>query len=279
MQATVKQVGSGNGSVGPVFYDTHAHLDYPDFTGDLPAVLERARSAGIGRIISIGTDMDSSRRAVALATAEPMVQAAVGWHPNHVSAAPADVRPALRELAAHPRVVAIGEIGMDYYRLSGDKVKDDQDKKRQAEVFVQQLEVAAEMNLNCVIHQRSALEDTLTLMEPFRGKIRAVFHCFVDDSATADRILALGHCLSFTGIITFKNGVNVRNTLMHLPLGQFMLETDSPFLAPMPYRGKRCEPAHIREIAQLVALVKGCSLEQLSEHTCHLADEFFRKKQ
>lgn len=149
-----------------IFYDTHAHLDYSDFADELPQIVERAQAAGIGRIISIGTDLESSRRAVKLAGQFPNVYAVVGWHPSDALKAPEDLRPGLRELTAQPKVVALGETGLDYYRLPSGKpgftaADDERYKEKQAELFRQHLEVAAELGLNCVIHQREALEDTL----------------------------------------------------------------------------------------------------------------------
>jgi TatD DNase family protein len=137
--------------------------------------------------------------------------------------------------------------------------------------------VAAEVGLNCVIHQRTALEDTLPFMQRYHGRVRGVFHCFVDDAATMQRVLALGSLVSFTGISTFKNAQTVRDTLIATPLGKFMLETDSPFLAPVPYRGKRCEPAYVKELSEFVAQAKGCTREELSAATCATAHEFFPK--
>jgi TatD DNase family protein len=268
------------------FYDTHAHLDYPDFATDLPEVMQRAEAAGIAKIICIGTKLESSQRAIQLAERFPNVFAVVGWHPSYVTEAPVDWRPALRELARHPKVVALGETGLDYHRLpSKARAKeglpisledDDRYKQKQADLFRQHLEVAAELGLNCVIHQRDAQEDTLAQLTPFADRMRGVFHCFADDAATMSRVLALGSLVSFTGILTFKNGQNIRDTLAATPMDKFMLETDCPFLAPMPYRGKRCEPAYVKEISELAAQVKSCSLEQLSVATCATAEKFFR---
>jgi TatD DNase family protein len=266
----------------PVFYDTHAHLDYPDFAPDFAQLIERAQSAGIAKIISIGTDLDSSARALKLAETHPCIYAAVGWHPNDALAAPVDLRPALLELAKHPKVVAIGETGLDYYRLpstkGGTPADDVPFKRRQAEIFTQQLEVAAEVGLNCVIHQRGeCFEDTVAILEPFASRVRGVFHCFASDAVALRRVLALGSIVSFTGIVTFKNGQNVRDALAATPLDKLMLETDCPYLAPIPYRGKRCEPAYVKEISETAAQVKGCSLEELSRATCVTARAFFRK--
>ena len=264
----------------PVFYDTHAHLSRKEFAADLPEVLARAAEAGVAKIVTIGTDLASSRQSIKLAEEHPNLFAAVGWHPSHALEAPVDLRPALHELARHPKVVALGETGIDYYRMpshqEGATAADDAHfKARQADLFRQHLEVAADLGLNCVVHQRNALEDTLAQFEAFAGRVRAVFHCFADDAATMRRIVAMGSLVSFTGILTFKNGQNIRDALAATPLDQFMLETDCPYLAPMPYRGKRCEPAHVTETAKVAAEVKGCSLEELSAATCATAERFF----
>jgi len=260
-----------------IFFDTHAHLDYPDYAPDLADVIARAQAAGISKIISIGTSLESSRRALGLAEKFPNVFAAIGWHPTEAEKAPDDLRPALRELARHPKVVAIGETGLDYHRLPGSDDANARYKQRQADVFRQQLEIAIEFGLNCVIHQRDAFDDTLAQLTPFSGRTRGVFHCFGENAGRMERILAIGSLVSFTGIVTFKNGQNVRDTVAATPIDQFMLETDCPYLAPVPYRGKRCEPAYVKEISETVAQVRKCSLEELSAATCKTAAEFFRK--
>lgn len=264
------------------FFDTHAHLDYPEFAEELPALVERAAAAGITRLVSIGTDLESSARAVALAERFPPVFAVVGWHPNDAVRAPQDFRAELRALAQHPKVIAIGETGLDYFRLpsanGGSAADDAHVKARQAEAFQQQLEIAAATGLNCVIHTRGeCFDETLRLLAPFTGRVRGVFHCFVGTPEQMQRVLAMGSLVSFTGIVTFKNAAEVRATVAATPLNQLMLETDAPFLAPMPFRGKRCESAYVREIAATVAQVKGCSLEELSAATCQTAREFFPK--
>ena len=280
-----------------IFYDTHAHLDYDDYQPDFAAVLARAQAAGITKIIAIGTDFASSRRALALAEQHALIYAAVGWHPSNAHEAPADIRAELRELARHPKAVAIGECGLDYYRLpsanpeswssrfsvSGDKLKlelqqaDSHYKQKQAEIFRQQLEVAAETGLNCVIHQRNSFEDLFAQVQPFATQTRGVFHCFGESVERLQRILNLGWLVSYTGIVTFKNGQNIRDAVAATPLDKFMLETDCPYLAPVPYRGQRCEPAFVKEISETVAQVKMCSLEDLSAATCRTAAEFFPK--
>lgn len=266
-----------------VFFDTHAHLDYPDFAADFAQLVERAQSAGITRLISIGTDLESSARAIKLAEQHSCIYAVAGWHPSHAHEAPDDLRPALRELAKHPKVVALGETGLDYYRLpssrgQGTAVDDQRYREKQKAILLQHLEVALETGLNCVIHQRGdCFEDTVSLLHPFVDRVRGVFHCFAGDAAGMRRVLSLGSLVSFTGIVTFKNGQNVRDTVAATPLGSFMLETDCPYLAPVPYRGKRCEPAYVKEISKTIVQVKGCSLPQLSDATCETALGFFPK--
>ena len=264
-----------------VFYDTHAHLDYPEFHADFAEVLARAQAAGITRMISIGTNLESSERALRLADQHPAIYAAVGWHPSDALAAPADLRPALRKLAAHPKVVAIGETGLDYFRLpssqGGSPADDARDKGRQADIFEQQLEVAAELGLNCVIHQRASFDDTLAQLKTFAGRTRGVFHCFGESIARLKQVLEIGALVSYTGIVTFKNGKNIRDAVAATPLDQFVLETDCPYLAPVPHRGKRCEPAFVREISETIAQVKQCSADELSRATCRTAAAFFPK--
>ncbi len=258
-----------------VFFDTHAHLDYPDYAPDLTEVIARARAAGITKIISIGTSLDSSRRAVALAEKFPGVYAAVGWHPTEALSAPDDLRPALLELTRHPKVVAIGETGLDYHHPPG--AEDAGYKQKQAEIFRQQMEVAAESGLNCIIHQRTAWDDTIAQMRPFMGKTRGVFHCFGETGERMRQVFEIGSLVSFTGIVTFKNAQNVRDAVAAAPFGRFMLETDCPYLAPVPHRGKRCEPAYVKEISEMVAQLKKCTLNELSAATSTTAQEFFPK--
>jgi TatD DNase family protein len=265
-----------------IFFDTHAHLDYPDYAPDLPEVVARAQFAGITKIISIGTSLDSSERAIRLAERFPNVFAAVGWHPTEADKAPNDLRPALREFAKHPKVVAIGETGLDYHHLPSEKPEltaadDLRYKEKQAEIFRQQMEVAAEFNLNCVIHQRASFDDAIAQMKPFIGKTRDVFHCFGETVERMKKVFEIGSLVSFTGIVTFKNAQNVRDCVAAVPLDKFMLETDCPYLAPVPFRGKRCEPAYVKEISETVAQIKSCSLEELSTATCKTAKEFFQK--
>ncbi len=262
------------------FFDTHAHLGFPDFDAELPDVVTRAHAAGIAKIITIGTDGPTNQKAIAIAEKFPGVVAAVGWHPNDLDDAPGDVRPALREWARHPKVVALGETGLDFYKRQHDTRTEAQwaaAREKQARVFQQQLELAAEIGLGCIIHTRDSFDATIEQMKPFAGRIRAVFHCFSQSVAAMEQVFELGWLVSFTGILTFKNGQNVRDCLAAAPLDRFMFETDSPFLAPVPFRGQRCEPACVKYTAEAAAEVRRCSIEGLSAATCATARRFFPK--
>ncbi|MFZ3377564.1 MAG: TatD family hydrolase [Chthoniobacterales bacterium] len=281
--------------------ETHAHLDYPDFANDFDDVLRRATEAGVTRIITIGTSVESSRRAVDLAEKHSNIFAAVGVHPTYAEESGEDVITPLRELAENPRVVAIGETGLDYHRLpsvsaakekkvqvfaralQGEteeeieaSIQDGAYKSRQASLFQQQLDLALELGLNLVIHQRDAWDDTLEIMRPYSGKLRGVFHCFGGSLEQANEVVDLGHLVSFTGIVTFKNGASVRKVAARIPLWKFMVETDCPYLAPVPFRGKRCEPAHTRIVAETIAAARGISLDDVAAMTTQTAQEFFR---
>jgi TatD DNase family protein len=278
--------------------DTHAHLDFPDFATDFDALLSRAAASGIHRLITIGTSLEGSRRAIALAERYPQVFAVVGFHPGNAAEAPEDVITPLRVLAQHPRVVAIGECGLDYHRLPSSRmheaavatqafgnetpvnvdaaIADGAEKERQAAIFMQQLDLAVELGLNVVIHERDAWDDTLRILGRVTGQLRAVFHCFGKGPDHARQVLDLGHLVSFTGIVTFKNAGPVKETVASVPPGTFMVETDCPYLAPVPYRGKRCEPAHVRSTAETVAALRGVPLESLAAETEATANGFFR---
>ncbi len=281
--------------------DTHTHLDYPDFAQDFDAVLQRATEAGVTRIITIGTSLGSSQRAVELAEKYDNVFAVIGVHPTNAEEAGDDVITPLRELAKSPRVAAIGETGLDYHYLPSVKVArerrtqavtqalqaetedelesgihDGAIKSKQASLFQQQLDLSVELRMNVVIHQRDAWDDTLAIMREYGRQTSGVFHCFGGTREQADEVISLGHLVSFTGIITFKNGAAVREVAAGLSLGEFMIETDCPYLAPEPHRGKRCEPAYTRLVAESIAAARGISLEELARATTSTAEEFFR---
>jgi len=281
--------------------ETHAHLDYPDFAPDFDHVLRRANEAGVTRIITIGTSIESSRRAIELAEKYPNIFAVIGVHPTYAGETPDDVMTPLRELAKNPRVVALGESGLDYHSLPSKEAAKDKKvqvfanalqgeteeqidasiadgayKSKQAILFEQQLDLAVELGLNVVIHQRDAWANTLEIMQPYTDKLRGVFHCFGGTREQAEEVIALDHLVSFTGIVTFKNGASVRQVAAQIPLWKFMVETDCPYLAPVPFRGKRCEPAYTRLVAESIAAARGVPLQEVAEATTETAEKFFR---
>ena len=280
--------------------DSHAHLDFPEFEGQLDAVIARAREAGVHRIITIGIDRESCRKSLAIAEKYDNVYSVVGLHPcNVLDEGAMDFLGELPALARHPKVVAIGETGMDYYHLPSrelakrDKgvfgalqagtaestqaeIADGAMKSAQVEAFRAQLDLAAELGLNVVIHQRDAWEDTLEILRPYTGKVRGVFHCFGGSPEDAAEIASMGHLVSFTGIVTFKNAALVQETAQSVASDGYMIETDCPYLAPVPFRGKTCEPAHVKFTAEKIAELRGESLEKVAADTERTAREFFK---
>jgi TatD DNase family protein len=276
--------------------DTHAHLDFPEFAGDVDTVLGRARDAGVSRIIAIGTTLQSSRNAIRFAEEHAEVYAAVGIHPTSVSNENEDFLPELRQLSNHPKVVAIGETGLDYHHLPGSlrkqevsettfgasstetiesDLRDDAEMAAQSVAFEQHLDLAATLSKNVIIHQRDAWADTLKILRPYSARVRGVFHCFNGSLEQAQEAVELGHYISFTGIVTFKSATDLRHTVSLLPIDRIMVETDAPYLAPVPYRGKRCEPAFVRETALAIARIRNLTLESFSAQTTKNAERFF----
>jgi TatD DNase family protein len=276
--------------------DTHAHLDFPEFADDFDAILHRAGEAGVGRIVTIGTTLESSRKAIEFAEEHPEIYAVVGIHPNSVVAEREDFLAELQELAKHPKVVAIGETGLDYHYLPSKRqqreisettfgaastqsieleIRDEAQKAAQAVAFEQHLELAAATGKSAVIHQRDSWAETMTILRTYTGSVRAVMHCFSGSLAQAREVVELGHFVSFTGIVTFKNAGDVRQTAATVPLDRIMVETDAPYLAPEPHRGQRCEPAFVRETAALIANIRGLTFESFAAQTTRTADAFF----
>jgi TatD DNase family protein len=276
--------------------DTHAHLDFPEFAGDFDAVLHRAKDAGVSRIIAIGTTLQSCRNAISFAERHPEIYAVVGIHPTSVSGEQEDFISELRHLADHPKVVAIGETGLDYHHLPSSMRKqeiseaafgaastetiesdlhDDAEMSSQLIAFEQHLELAATKSKNVVIHQRDAWDDTLKILRPYSGHLHGVFHCFSGSLEQAQEAINLGHYISFTGIVTFHNAGDLRQIAALLPSERIMVETDAPYLSPVPHRGKRCEPAFVRETATAMAKIRSLTFEIFSAQTTENAERFF----
>jgi TatD DNase family protein len=258
--------------------DTHTHLDFPQFNGDRERVIERAATAGIGTIVNVGTDLASSKAAVALAEAYPQVYAAVGVHPHDAKTLTGKMLKELRALASHPIVVAIGEIGLDFYRDLSPR-----DKQRQA--FKQQLALASEVGKPVVIHDRDAHAEVMATLRRWAEDSRppsaishqpmGVLHCFSGDLAMAQEAIELGFYISIAGPVTFKNARRLRELVRQLPLEKLLVETDCPYLTPHPHRGKRNEPAYVKLVAQEVARIKGLSLEEVGRITSDNAQALF----
>lgn len=265
-----------------VLTDTHCHLDFNQFDPDRAEVLERAKQAGVRRCIVIGTNLESSARAVRLAEHFPGVYATVGIHPNEAWGTELSAIQTLEQWVRHPQVVALGEMGLDYHYLPGkqggqsDHPEDARRIAHQQQVFQAQLELAVRVGLPVVIHQRSAWEDVWNIMAAQPPTLRGVWHCFGENAARAQKVVERGHYLSFTGLITFKNAQLVREAIARVPRGSWMLETDAPYMAPVPFRGKRNEPAHVRVIAEYLAPWLGCTLDEIAVATEAATNSFFR---
>jgi TatD DNase family protein len=235
--------------------DTHAHVMDRQFDADRDAVLERAQQAGVAGLICVGYDLPTSRAAVALAARLDWAWATVGVHPNSAAETPTDGFEEIARLAREPRVVGIGETGLDYYR-------DRTPPRRQREALEWHAELALELDLPLIIHNRLADADVLAALEA-RGA-RGVLHCFSSDDPTyLERMLAAGYAVSFAGPLTFKNNGRLTEMAARVPLTRLLVETDCPYLAPMPHRGKRNEPAFVRLTAQRLAELRGLTLEAL----------------
>ncbi len=259
----------------PFLTDTHAHLASPRFAGEIPGLLARARADGIGRIVSISCDFGDSERNLSLAEEHPGVFATAGVHPCHVhEPGPEGWRNQLRALVERPQVVGIGEIGLDYYHPPQDGSGVDEWRRLQESVFEEMLQLALDLGLPAVIHSRESTDAVLGVLERFPG-VTAVLHCFTGTPEQAERALAGGHFLSFTGVLTYPKAEEVRETARCVPLDRVMVETDSPFLAPVPFRGKPCEPAMVRHTALRLGELHGLSLDEISTATSGNAERFF----
>jgi TatD DNase family protein len=257
-----------------MFTDTHCHLSFPEFAAELPAVVERAAAAGVTRLVSIATDLPDARRVLEIAGQFPGVFAAVGLHPNHVHECRLCDMQTVAELARQPKVVAIGETGLDFFR---DARNNRALQQQQKDFLWAHLELAKERRLAVVIHNRNAEKDLLEILRAHEPGFRpwGVMHCFGGDEKFAFDCLEIGLLISYTGILTFKNGDNLRAVAKQVPLEKVMLETDAPYLAPIPHRGQRNEPAFVPHIAAVLAEVKGVPVEEVARVTTATARRFF----
>jgi len=265
--------------------DTHSHLDFADFDPDRAAVIERARAAHVNRLLLIGTQPSSLQRILDLCATHPGLYPVLGYHPGNVEEIHEADLPVLEELCHNPAVAAVGECGLDYHRIPPPLPEEDETshacrildwKERQRKLFRFQLDLAARLGLNVVVHQRDSWDDTLEILRPYTGRLRAVFHCFGGTVAQMESVRSLGHLVSFTGIVTFKNAATVQASAVAVDAEGFMVETDCPYLAPVPHRGQRCEPAFTREVARQMARLRGVTEDEIARSTERVASTFFK---
>ena len=249
-----------------MFVDSHCHLDFPELRDELPRVLDAMRENAVTHALCIGVEMDAWPGVHALALAHPNLYASVGVHPDY-----ADLdEPTVDSLVAHarlPKVVAIGETGLDYFRLTGDL-------GWQRERFRTHIRAAREAGKPLVIHTRAAADDTIAVMrEEHAGEAGGVMHCFTETWDVAQQALDLGFHVSFSGIVTFRNAVELKEVAKRVPLDRMLIETDSPYLAPVPHRGKRNQPSWVRHVAEEIAALRAIPVEAIARAT---SDNFFR---
>jgi TatD DNase family protein len=252
--------------------DSHCHLDFPDFADDLDAVVARAHAAGVERMITIGTRVAKAARAAEIAERYECVSFTVGTHPHEAAGEGAEDYAAMRRFAAHPKCVGIGEAGLDYhYNYAPREVAE--------RVFRGQIALARELDLPLVIHTRDADDDMAAILrhEMGQGRFSALLHCFTGSRALAEAGLELGLSISFSGVVTFKNSAELRAIARDVPLDRILVETDAPYLAPVPYRGKRNEPAFVAATARVVAETRGVEPETLAAATRANTLSIFRK--
>jgi TatD DNase family protein len=248
--------------------DTHAHLDMEQFDGDRAQALQRASEAGVEWLVDVGADLAGSRRAVDLAGNEPRIWAAVGIHPHDAATLTPEALAELTDLAQRPRVVAIGEIGLDYYR-------DLSPRTLQQEAFATQLDLARRLHLPVIVHNRDAHADTLSLLRAAGGGLRGVMHCFSGDLELARQVLDLGLHLGLAGPLTYPKATCLAEVARWAPMDRLLVETDCPYLAPQPCRGRRNEPAYVRWVAERLAELRGCPFTVVAQATSANAAALF----
>lgn len=249
-----------------MYFDTHAHYDDVAFDADRDQLLASMPEYGVHLIVNPGCNRATSAYAVALAEQYDFVYAAVGWHPENAEEFDADSISFLRKIVQHPKVVAIGEIGLDYHY--------GEDRKLQKQVLEQQLCLAAELNLPVVIHDREAHGDCMEILRRY-PTVHGVFHCYSGSVEMAKELVKMGWHLSFTGVITFKNAKTAPEVIRQIPMERIMIETDSPYLAPLPYRGRRNDSTYLPQIAQKIAEVKMLPVEEVVQITWENGKRFF----
>lgn len=237
-------------------FDSHAHLDDEAFDYDREKVIENLKENNIGWVLNPGADMPSSRRAVKLASEYENIYAAIGVHPHDAENFKEEDILELKELAKNKKVVAIGEIGLDYYY-------DNSPRDIQRKVFKRQMDLAYELNLPVAIHSRDATGETFEILSEYKGKVKGIIHCYTGAIEMAKRYIDLGYYISIAGPVTFKNARVVKEMAEEVPISRLLIETDSPYMAPTPFRGKRNEPKYVRYVAEEIAKLKDMDVDEL----------------
>ncbi len=252
-----------------MFVDSHCHLDFPELAAQIDALLARMAANDVVAALCVAVNLEDFPRVLALAESDPRLFASVGVHPDYPDVDEPDVATLVAH-AAHPKVVAIGETGLDYYRLTDAP-------EWQRERFRVHIRAARAANKPLIVHMRSASEDTVRILrEEGAEAVGGVMHCFTGDWASAEAAMELGFCISFSGIVTFRSAAELREVAALVPDEWLLIETDSPYLAPEPHRGKRCEPAFVRHVAERLALVRGTSVERIAEITTNNFHRIFK---
>ncbi len=253
-----------------MLFDTHTHVNADEFGEDRSEVIQRAREAGVSRMVVVGFDRPMITKAMALVEEYEDLYAAVGWHPVDAVDMQAEDLEWIESLTHHPKVVALGEMGLDYHW-------DKSPAEVQKNVFIQQIELAKQVDLPIIIHNRDATEDVLSILEKESAdQVGGIMHCFSADWDAAKRALDLGFYISFGGPVTFKNAKETKEVAAKIPLDRLLVETDCPYLSPHPFRGKRNEPARVKLVAEEIAELKGMSFESLSSITTQNANRLFK---
>jgi TatD DNase family protein len=259
-----KEEGSGK-----MLFDTHAHLNAIQYEEDIVEVIERAKSENVSHIVVVGFDKDTITKAMELIEQYDMIYAAVGWHPVDAIDMTNEDLNWIKDLCSHPKVVAVGEMGLDYYW-------DKSPKEIQKEVFRKQIQLAKEVQLPIVIHNREATEDVIKILkEENASEVGGIMHCFTGSLEVAKQCMDMNFYISFGGPVTFKNAKKPKEVAKEIPMDRLLIETDCPYLTPHPFRGKRNEPSYVKYIAEQIAELKGLSVEEVAKTTSDNAKKLF----
>lgn len=251
-----------------MLFDSHAHLNDEAFDQDRAELLETFRDAGVGLVMNAGCSLASSREGIALAEAYPWIYCSVGTHPDTADEVNEEVLEVYRQMCSHPKVKAIGEIGLDYYYETIHR-------DAQMRAFRMQMQLAEELDMPVIVHERDAHEDGMSIVKEF-PKVKGVFHCYSGSAEMARQLVDVGWYIGFTGVLTFKNARKAVETAASIPLERILLETDCPYMAPEPYRGKRNHPGYLPKMAEKLAQIRGIPVEEVIRVTTENAKRLYR---